>query len=334
MLRSHRPLLTTVGVLALFVVAAGLVGADGWGQPAENEQAIGEVSRWCERVSGGFLREPVNTLANLGFVIAGLAMFWVLAKDTETRRRQRNRFIGYTPVSVLYAAATVFLGPGSMVMHGTHTFFGAWLDNVSMVTYISIPWLLNVAIMGRWANRTLFLTYAAVVAAYALGYRFIAPDLGIGFELFRASIPLWIISETLYRFWSPKIRWLSGFVGFVVAAAFGITPVTMLGNPGEYWWVFLFWLPGLLARHEPGGRRTYTPWFWAGIGSFLAAYAIWLTGTADHEWCRPDSPLQAHAVWHVLTAVATWCFFMFLRTEKARVPASERVPAERMVTGE
>jgi hypothetical protein len=329
MVRAYRPLLITLGLLVLFVVSAIAVGHDGWGTPADNEQAIGEVSRWCERVNGGFLREPVNTLGNLGFVIAGLTMFWVLARDTIEQRSKTNRFIGYTSISLLYTSASVFLGPGSMVMHGTHTFFGAWIDNVSMVLYISIPWLLNLAVMARWRDRKLFVTYGVIVAFYALGYWFIAPDLGIGFELFEVSIPLWIISEALYRWWSPTMRWASGFIGFVVAAAFGITPITMLDNPGEYWWIFLFWLPGLLAAHAPPGRRRYTPWFWAGVASFLIAYAIWQTGTADHEWCRPDSLIQAHAIWHMLSALATWCFFLFLRTEAPLSIAGASSPADR-----
>ncbi len=314
--RAYRPLLITIAFLALFVVSAVLAGQNGWGAPAENEQAIGEVSRWCERVNGGFLREPVNTLGNLGFVVAGLLMFWVLARDAIGDCDPVNRMIGHTPIALLYAAAAVFLGPGSMVMHGTHTFFGAWLDNVSMVLYISIPWLLNLSVMGRWRDRRLFITYTSVVVLYAAGYWLIGPDLGIGFELFRVSIPLWLISEAVYRFWSPTMRWASGFLGFVVAAAFGITPITMINNIGEYWWVFLFWLPGLLAHDAPPGRRTYNPWFFAGVGSFLLAYAIWLTGTADHSWCRPDSLIQAHAIWHMLSALATWCFFLFLRTER------------------
>jgi len=318
--RAYRPLLVTLVFLALFGVSAILVGHDGWGPAADNEQAIGEVSRWCERVSGGFLREPVNTLGNLGFVAAGMLMLWVLAQDVIGDRQRHNRMIGHTPISLLYAATAIFLGPGSMVMHGTHTFLGAWIDNVSMVLYISVPWLLNMSVMGRWRDRKLFITYTAIVTAYAAGYWFIAPDLGIGFELFRVSVPLWLISELLYRFWSPAMRWLSGFAGFVIAAAFGITPVEMVQNPGDYWWVFLFWLPGLLATNAPPGRRRYTPWFFAGVGSFLLAYAIWLTGTADHPWCRPDSLIQAHAIWHMLTALATWCFFVFLRTER-RIPS-------------
>ncbi len=318
--RAYRPLTITLVLLTAFVIVALLAGQDGWGPRAENEQAIGEVSRWCERVSGGFLREPVNTLGNLGFVAFGLVMLWVLARDVITDRPAKNRMIGHTPISLLYAATAVFLGPGSMVMHGTHTFFGAWIDNVSMVLYISVPWLLNLSVMGRWRDRRLFITYSSIVIVYALGYWFIAPDFGVGFELFRVSIPLWLISEALYRFWSPTMRWGSGFIGFAVALAFGITPIEMFNNPDEYWWFFLFWLPGLLASNPPPAQRRYTPWFFAGVASFLEAYAIWLTGTADHPWCRPDSLIQAHAIWHMMTALATWCFFMFLRTEE-RVPS-------------
>jgi hypothetical protein len=318
---AYRPMKTALWALLAFGAVFTLAGINGWGPPAANEQAIGEVSRWCERVSGSLLREPVNTLGNLGFVISGLAIFATLARDTITGRERTNRFIGNTPIALLYAAAVTFLGPGSMVMHGSHTRFGAWIDNVSMVTYILIPWLLNVATLARWQTRRMFTVYAGILAAYAFGYWFIGPEMGIGLDLFGVSIGIWVISEVLYRWWSPTMRWASGFVGFAVAAVFGITPATMLATPGEYWWVVLFWLPGALATGPPPGRRRYTPWFWIGIGSFLVAYAIWLTGTADHEACNPDSLIQAHAIWHLLSAVATWSFFQFFRTERALVGA-------------
>ncbi len=318
---AFTPLRIATGAVVAFAAVFSLAGIGGWGTPAANEQAIGEVSRWCERVSGGLLREPVNTLGNVGFVVAGLAMFAVLARDTVTGAVRRNRFIGNTPVALLYAAAVVFLGPGSMVMHGSHTFFGAWIDNVSMVAFILIPWLVNIAALGRWQDRTLFTAYGATLAAYAAGYWFFGSDLGIGLDLFGASIGIWVVSEVLYRWWSPSMRWASGLIGFVVAAVFGITPADMLAAPGEYWWMAAMWLPGLAARHPAEGRRRYTPWFWAGLGSFLVAYAIWLTGTDDHAWCSPDSLIQAHAIWHLLTALATVCFFIFFRTER---PLSDR----------
>ncbi len=306
-----------LGVAALAFTVWGLLG---WGPRAANEQAIGEISRWCERVGGGFLREPVNTLGNLAFVVAGLAMFVVLARDVETSRPISNRFIGLNPISILYASAALFLGPGSMAMHGSHTFFGAWLDNVSMVVYITVPWLVNVAALARWHDRRLFAAYAWIVGLFAAGYWFLGPELGIGLDLFGVSIGWWIISEVLYRWHSQTMRALSGLVGFAVAAVFGITPLEILGDLGSYWWVVLFWLPGLLATGPPPGRRRYIPWFWLGIASFEVAYAIWLTGTNEHSWCSPDSLVQAHAIWHILTAAATWCFFRYFRTE---VPAPE-----------
>ncbi len=320
MASPYRPTVATLIALALFAVLFVIGGSVGWWPPAEYEPAIGGVSRWCERVSSGLLREPINTLGNLGFVISGLAMFIVLARETDPMgdglSDRQNRFVGNQPVALAYAGATVFLGPGSMLMHGSHTFFGAWIDNVSMVAYILIPWMLNVAAMRQWTDRRLLCAYAVMLAGYGTAYWFFGSDLGIGMDLFGLSIALWIISETLYRFWSPPMRWLSGLVGFAVAFTFGITPSDMAADIGNYWWIVLFWLPGAMAHSTPKARRTYTPWFWAGMASFLLAFAVWTTGRADHDWCQPDSIIQAHAVWHLLTAVSTWCFFRFLRTER------------------
>lgn len=311
----YRPIVYAFSALAGFTVLFIAGGVAGWWTPAANEQAIGEVSRWCERVSGGIMRETVNTLGNLGFVVAGLAMLLVLARDARVGRPQTNRFIGNQPLALLYAGVSLALGPASMLMHGSHTFFGAWIDNVSMVAYILTLWMYNLTVLGRWKDRTFFVVYGGVLGAYAGAYWVFGSGLGIGLDLFGVSIALWIIAEVLYRFWSPMLRLASGLVGFAVASVFGITPSVMLNDAGQYWWVVLFWLPGLFATHASASRRTYTPWYWAGIASFLIAYAIWTTGTNDHPLCNPDSLLQSHAAWHLLTAFATWCFFMFLRSE-------------------
>ncbi len=333
-LNAARPLLAALGALGVFALLFLLGGATGWWTPADNEPVIGEVSRWCERVGGGLAREPINTLGNLGFVVSGLAMFVVLARETKTSGKTvavRNRFTGNQPVALTYAAATVFLGPGSMLMHGSHTFFGAWIDNVSMVAYILLPWMVNVAALRRGSDRGLLTAYVLVVGAYAAGHWVFGGELGIGLDLFGLSIALWMVSEVLYRFWSPAARIWSGLVGFVVALVFGITPLEMIDAAGDYWWVVLFWIPGVLADRGPVTRRTYTPWFWAGTVSFLIAFAIWTTGTEDHPWCRPDALVQAHAAWHLLTAVSTWCFFQFLRTER-RV-GDERVTSDGISIG-
>ena len=73
--------LTSIFITTLLFI---IFGSNGWGPAAANEQAIGEISRWCERVSGGFFREPANTLGNLGFVFVGLYMFYKLSKDATS----------------------------------------------------------------------------------------------------------------------------------------------------------------------------------------------------------------------------------------------------------
>ena len=107
-------------------------------------------------------------------------------------------------------------------MHGTHTEWGEWADNLSMIMYIIIPWLLNIKEMGRWSLKTFFSSYFLIVFVYAVTRWLFGSDLGINLDLFSLSIGLWVISETLFRFWSPLFRWISGFIGFFVAAIFGI----------------------------------------------------------------------------------------------------------------
>lgn len=299
-----------MGYMVLYV----FLGWYGWGLPAISEQAPGEVSRWCERVSDGIFREPANAVSNLGFVFAGLLMLRVLSTDSPDGGGP-NQFHGLTPVAMLYAIAVIWLGPGSMLMHGTHTAWGAWADNLSMVMYILIPWLVNVAAMGRWTIRRFFLVYLGLVIAYGVGRLLFGGRLGINLDFFGLSIALWGISEVLYRFWSPRLRWLSGMLGFVIAAIFGTMPWDMFAEPAKYWWVILFWLPAALAPQAPRGRRSYKPWFVAGVVTYMTAFAIWLTGRPGNPLCNPDSLIQAHAIWHLLSALATWCFFKFLRTE-------------------
>ena len=283
-------------------------------------EPIGSISSWCERVSKSIFREPANALSNLAFMVSGLMILRILSKDKDSK----NTFIGLNKLSILYAGATIFLGPGSMLMHGTHTEWGGWADNLSMIMYIVFPWLYNIKEMRRWDSNRFMQVYFLIVIVYAIARWFFGGRLGIGLDLFGLSIGLWIISECLYRFWSPRFRWTSGLVGFIVAAVFGITPIEIFTDLREYWWVILFWIPAIFSNQPPRIKRNYFPWFFLGMASFLLAFAIWLQGQPnDPSWftdimCYPDSLLQPHAFWHLITAFSTWSFFIFFRTEKLK----------------
>jgi len=278
----------------------------------EPNLSVGDISRWCERVSPSIFREPIKAFSNVGFMITGLIMFWILSNEDK----KTNDFTGLTNISILYASVVIFLGPGSFLMHGTHSYWGQWIDNVSMVTYIIVPWLYNLKELGNWSFKRFITTYTLIVLIFSLLSWFFGTNMGINLDLFGVSIALWIISEFLYKFWGKINKWYSGFIGFLVASIFGIFPTDIFSDLVNYWWIVLFWLPALLSNSAPTKTRIYSPWFFLGMTSYLVAFVIWLQGYPDTKFCNPDSFIQPHGIWHLLTAFATWCFFKFYRTEK------------------
>jgi uncharacterized membrane protein (Fun14 family) len=307
-----NPFYIALSITGLFILVFFYLSSQGLIQSQQEAYLIGEASRWCERVSDGWFREPINTLSNFGFVITGLIIFWIISNEEKSNH---NLFIGVNGVTLIYASAAIYLGPGSMLMHATNTEWGGWADNLSMVMYIVIPWLYNISLMANWAIKKFLNIYLVIIVLYALLRWLYGWGLGIGFNLFGISIGLWFISEALYRFWSPSFRFLSGFLGFFIMFLFGTTPIDIYNNIDEYWWTILFWLPGLLAKHEPKGRRS-SIWYILGMIAYFLAFTIWTTGVPDHESCKPDSIIQAHGIWHLLTATATMLFFIHYRSEK------------------
>ena len=309
---NSNPFYIALSITGLFTIVFFYLSSKGLIQSQEEAFLIGEASRWCERVSDGWFREPVNTLSNFGFVIIGLIIFWIISNESTS---ENNLFFGVTGITLIYATAAVYLGPGSMLMHATNTEWGGWADNLSMVMYIVIPWLYNISLMAKWSIKKFVITYIAIIVIYAVFRWLYGWGLGIGFNLFGTSIGLWFISEALYRFWSPSFRFLSGFLGFFVMFLFGTSPIDIFNNISDYWWTLLFWLPGLLANHKPEGKRS-TIWFILGMVVYFLAFAIWTTGVPDHQNCIPDSFIQAHGIWHLLTALATFLFFIHYRSEQ------------------
>ena len=315
MLQKNKLTPFSIALTSIFITILLFIifGSNGWGPSAANEQAIGEISRWCERVSGGFFREPANTLGNLGFVFVGLYMFYKLSKDATSNH---SPLFGSFKIALLYASASTFLGPASMAMHGTHTQFGAWLDNVSMISYILILWIYNLKKLTKFSDRSFFISYSVLLGYYAYSYWFFDSGLGIGVDLFELSIGLWIATEVLVKLPNIYGRVLSGLTVLLTQQLFGSSVIDSFQNLQENWEMLLYFIPALIPSLQSDVERKYTPWFFVGVASFFGALMIWETGVPDHPWCEPDSWLQAHMVWHLLCAAATLSFFNFFRTEK------------------
>ena len=200
-------------------------------------------------------------------------------------------------------------------MHGTHTSFGAWLDNVSMITYILILWLYNLKRLMGFSLKTYFTIYAVLLGWFAYSYWFIDGGMGIGVNLFELSIGLWIATEVIVKFPNIYGRVGSGFAVLVIQQLFGNPVINALQNFQDNWEMLLYFAPALIPNLKSTTTKKYTPWFFLGFASFFGALIIWGTGVPDHPWCNPDSWLQAHMVWHLMCSIATLCFFNLYRTE-------------------
>ena len=102
MLKNYAVTIAVSAVVAFFLFYF-LFAYSGIMLSVESGYQIGDISRWCERISSGYFREPSNALSNIGFILTGIFMVWILSREEVTGQ---NFFIGFTSISVLYASAS------------------------------------------------------------------------------------------------------------------------------------------------------------------------------------------------------------------------------------
>ena len=143
--------------LAVAVTSLGLLlvaSARGWLGP---DQGVG---RFCEASRDWILKQPANSLSNLGFVVAGLLVAqWVSAGRNLGTVMQRLPGMALT-----YAVMVVLLGPCSMAMHATQTRLGGRLDLLSMYLVASFAFAYAVSRVARPARGSLAIFAGTFVA--------------------------------------------------------------------------------------------------------------------------------------------------------------------------
>lgn len=116
---DYRPLLIT-GAVSVAGLAMLLLGtAYGWLGP---DRDYGD--QFCEVAHWRYFAQPANTLSNLGFVAAGLALAW--------RARWPGAHLTPPSLTTPFAVIVALLGPASMAMHATESALGGQLDVLSM----------------------------------------------------------------------------------------------------------------------------------------------------------------------------------------------------------
>jgi hypothetical protein len=173
-------------------------------------------------------------------------------------------------------------------------------------------------------------------------YGSVAIFLGVGSFAFHGSLKAWggyidvqsmhafigfIIAYDLARIhdwsWSRFVGWFAGLLS-LFSVLIGLLPPehgkTMFG--GVVALTLLLEAAVSYPRLRPWAPRPIhprrMPWFWAGLGSFAAAFGVWSMSRTGGPWCVPHSLLQGHALWHLLTALSVWCFYNYFRSEEDR----------------
>jgi hypothetical protein len=116
---------------------------------------------FCEAIHPGFIKQPVNTWSNLGFIFAGLVAAWQTVSGKFAEKHNVLTTTIFYPA--FFCSLMVWLGPGSMAMHASTTDVGGLLDMVSM--YLVSTFLLSYAL-----TRYYTLSHNSFLAVFAAGF--------------------------------------------------------------------------------------------------------------------------------------------------------------------
>ncbi len=130
----------------------------GW--PGELNACVAAGTCFCEGFRAGLVRQPANTWSNLGFVAMGLAVATHSVRRRREPPRRSNPMTTRVGPPALYAAVVVFLGPGSMFLHGSMTRWGGQVDVASMYLFAAFAVVYAVV---RWRG----LGWDALLAGWA-----------------------------------------------------------------------------------------------------------------------------------------------------------------------
>jgi len=197
---------------------------------------------FCERISDGPIKEPVNTGSNIGFFIVGMLIMWHM---TFLQPFRRNRLTEQPCYGILYGLVAIGIGGGSSAMHGSFTAIGQWLDMGTMFFWTGFVIAYNMARIFRLhvpVFTALFLVLS--IASNVLQYKFGANN------TFASLVAIAILLELIALFkrvevvsWTTTQWMLWTVVIFLVG--FGVWLPSRTGhawcNPDSLWQGHAFW---------------------------------------------------------------------------------------------
>ena len=159
LVNEKRAFFISLGVVVFLACMYGILGSTRWA-----DAPIESATKFCEGISDGLVKEPMNALSNLTYVFAGLLILWCMPSSNEA---PENPMLGQGMYPILFATGSMYIGIGSFAMHGTNTNWGTVMDWTGMLFFISFPVYYNLARQYQWTDRffaTVFFTVFALTA--------------------------------------------------------------------------------------------------------------------------------------------------------------------------
>jgi len=207
---------------------------------------------YCEAYPGPsetvLAKQPVNTWSGLFAVAAGLIILALADRDRAAggamNPMRSGRFY-----ALVYGGLAVFLGPGSMFFHGGLTHLGGWLDNVSMILYVTFILCYDAFRIWHWDDRigAFVATFVGINVVLGILTWFLE---GSGTILFAALAVVAVVTE-----------------GVILAAHPG--GLTRRFRPWLLWALVIFGIAIVVLALSATGRPLCDP------DSLLQGHAVW-----------------------------------------------------------
>ncbi len=197
MFTRYRELWIGLGAFTLFLILFGILALVGW--PGGFDSCTTETPNtcFCEAFNTGQatgIQQPANTWSNLGYVISGLLILWLLGRDRMRSAPAQDPFQVPTLFSNLYGALVLFLGPASMLFHGTLRQWGGWADGFSLVLFGTFLFLYDLKQMLGLSNLLFLILFIAIVVPVGILAMFASDATIIGLSVSSFFFMIFVIA--------------------------------------------------------------------------------------------------------------------------------------------
>ena len=317
---QKREFVISIGVLTLLAIIYALFGLSTWA-----EGSVESATQFCEKVSDGLIKEPMNALSNLTYIFVGLVILWNMPSGRE---KAANPMLERGLYSILFAAGSMYIGVGSFAMHGTNTTWGTSMDWTGMLFFISFPVYYNFSRQYEWSDRLFMIVFSSVFVFTAILDTYAANNNHVLIEnfsdgrklrlsgitrdyLWSLYIGVWILQEAK-NLSGNQLPWMIGLPVFACVTLSVDVPIMQI-----IILCLMFITIAWLIHSNPGQTiiRQANPNLWIGLSCYIVANIVWRFGRDGEAACNPDSLFQYHAVWHILTGLSVYFFYRYFTPE-------------------